>query len=201
MPHCAYALCRGLLDAPDAGWLTGAPHPRVCRFRPLLTPSGCAGGSQVLDPPLSPQAAADIYAGGWVCSGRAAARLGRPAVIPSLLQRSSKRTLPCRTLVLCCSSSAAVAGKLEAVDEGTLREAQRISRFAVAAYGLQSMIWAQGERPGACLANANRLVKCFKAPLGLETSLRKHNFDAIVRITGGGWSGQLGGWSVAAGVS
>ena len=72
------------------------------------------------------------------------------------------------------------------MDEGTLREAQRISRFAVASYGLQSVIWAQGERPGACLANANRLVKCFKAPLGLETSLRKQNFDAIVRITGEG---------------
>lgn len=35
-----------------------------CRFHPLLTPSGCAGGNQYLvEPPLSPQQAADIYAG------------------------------------------------------------------------------------------------------------------------------------------
>ena len=52
----------------------------------------------MLDPPLSPQAAADIY-----------------------------------------------AGKLEAVDFETLKEAQRVSRFAVASYGLQSVIWAKGQ--------------------------------------------------------
>ena len=75
------------------------PPPRPpCRYHPLLTPSGCAGGTRVLDPPLSPQAAADIY-----------------------------------------------AGKLEAVDFGTLKEAQRVSRFAVASYGLQSVIWAKGQ--------------------------------------------------------
>ena len=35
-----------------------------------------------------------------------------------------------------------------------------------------------------CLANANRLVKCFKKPLGLENKFRKRNFDAILSITG-----------------
>jgi hypothetical protein len=37
------------------------------------------------------------------------------------------------------------AGKLDPVDHGTLRQAQRISRFAVAAYGLQGVIWAKGQ--------------------------------------------------------
>jgi hypothetical protein len=37
------------------------------------------------------------------------------------------------------------AGHLDAVDQATLKEAQRISRFAVASYGLQSVIWAQGK--------------------------------------------------------
>ncbi|KAL4447467.1 hypothetical protein ABPG75_004686, partial [Micractinium tetrahymenae] len=107
------------------------------RFCPLLTPSGCAGGSHLLHPPLSPQAAADIY-----------------------------------------------AGKLEAVDADTLREAQRISPFAVASYGLQSVIWAKGKRPAMCLANANRLVRCLKKPFRLEARFRKRNFDAIVQMTG-----------------
>ena len=38
----------------------------TARFYPLLTPSGCAGGSRLaLDPPLSPQQAANVYAGVW----------------------------------------------------------------------------------------------------------------------------------------
>lgn len=37
------------------------------------------------------------------------------------------------------------AGKLERVSSDALHEAQRISRFAVAAYGLQSVIWAKGQ--------------------------------------------------------
>lgn len=39
-------------------------------------------------------------------------------------------------------------------------------------------------RPALCLANANRLVHCLKAPLKLEAKFRKRNFDAIVEITG-----------------
>jgi hypothetical protein len=35
-----------------------------------------------------------------------------------------------------------------------------------------------------CLANANRLVKCFKRPLGLENKFRKQNFDTILQMTG-----------------
>lgn len=38
-----------------------------------------------------------------------------------------------------------------------------------------------------CLANANRLVKCFKKPLGLENKFRKRNFNAIIEMTGGSW--------------
>ncbi|KAI3429288.1 hypothetical protein D9Q98_005384 [Chlorella vulgaris] len=109
----------------------------VARYHPLLTPSGCACSDKLSGPSLSPQQAADIY-----------------------------------------------AGHLDAVDQATLREAQRISRFAVASYGLQSVIWAQGKRPNMCLANANRLVKCFKRPFGLEDKFRKRNFDAIIEITG-----------------
>ncbi len=37
------------------------------------------------------------------------------------------------------------AGQMERVSFNTLHEAQRISRFAVAAYGLQSVIWAKGQ--------------------------------------------------------
>lgn len=37
------------------------------------------------------------------------------------------------------------AGKLDPVDADTLHEAQRISPFAVASYGLQSVIWAKGK--------------------------------------------------------
>ncbi|KAI3429289.1 hypothetical protein D9Q98_005385 [Chlorella vulgaris] len=107
------------------------------RYCPLLTPSGCANGLKPLDPPITPQQAAEIY-----------------------------------------------AGHLDAVDQATLKEAQRISRFAVASYGLQSVIWAQGKRPNMCLANANRLVKCFKRPFGLEDKFRKRNFDAIIEMTG-----------------
>jgi hypothetical protein len=40
-------------------------------------------------------------------------------------------------------------------------------------------------RPNMCLANANRLVKCFKRPFGLEDKFRKRNFDAIIEMTGG----------------
>jgi hypothetical protein len=76
------------------------------------------------------------------------------------------------------------AGKLERVAFDTLHDAQRISRFAVAAYGLQSVIWAKGQRPAMCLANANRLVKCLKKPFGLESKFRKRNFDAIIEMTG-----------------
>jgi len=36
-----------------------------------------------------------------------------------------------------------------------------------------------------CLANANRLVRCFKRPFKLDHRFRKRNFDAIVDITGG----------------
>ena len=41
--------------------------------------------------------------------------------------------------------SAPTAGQMERVSFETLHEAQRISRFAVAAYGLQSVIWAKGQ--------------------------------------------------------
>jgi hypothetical protein len=36
-----------------------------------------------------------------------------------------------------------------------------------------------------CLANANRLVKCFKKPFALESKFKKQNFDTIVEMTGG----------------
>lgn len=35
-----------------------------------------------------------------------------------------------------------------------------------------------------CLANANRLVRCFKRPFALESKFRKKNFDAILDMTG-----------------
>jgi hypothetical protein len=35
-----------------------------------------------------------------------------------------------------------------------------------------------------CLANANRLVKCFKKPFALESKFKKQNFDTIVEMTG-----------------
>ncbi len=44
-----------------------------------------------------------------------------------------------------CMNVCVGAGKLEPVDGDTLREAQRISNVAVAAYGLQSIIWAKGK--------------------------------------------------------
>jgi hypothetical protein len=36
------------------------------RYCPLLTPSGCANGLKPLDPPITPQQAAEIYAGDWL---------------------------------------------------------------------------------------------------------------------------------------
>lgn len=47
--------------------------------------------------------------------------------------------------MLCIPALHTSAGKLERVPSDALHEAQRISRFAVAAYGLQSVIWAKGQ--------------------------------------------------------
>lgn len=94
--------------------------------------------------PLSPQAAADIYAGAARLPGRRhAARcmlLVLRALGPCTRRRPSAHALPAGAAV--CPTG---AGQLDPVGFDTLREAQRISRFAVAAYGLQGVIWAKGQ--------------------------------------------------------
>ena len=137
-------------------------------FHPLLTPSGCAGGARMLlDPPLSPQQAADIYAGGLrgrVLGGaqedllRASCDCGRRGCPGQTRAASSRRYVfalhPMRAQTNQPQQTGPPsrprsppdpAGKLEPVALDTLRGAQRISRFAVAAYGLQSVIWAKGQ--------------------------------------------------------
>lgn len=64
--------------APGSGVWRGKAMRVTLRYQPLLTPSGCASGSQLPDPPLSPQAAADIYAGERVRVGGWCGRVGRP---------------------------------------------------------------------------------------------------------------------------
>ncbi|GAB4816306.1 hypothetical protein N2152v2_003352 [Parachlorella kessleri] len=76
-------------------------------------------------------------------------------------------------------------GFREQVPRSLVEEAQRISRFAIAAYGLRmNAVWGKGKRPAACSGNVNLMAKCAGSCFRMEDKFRKRNFDAIVDITG-----------------
>ena len=92
----------------------------------------------MFDPPVSPQAAADVYSGGF--DGTCVHVPMCPTVLSFL-----GRQFHIAFRSMCPSLFTRYAGKLQSVDGDTLREAQHISKFAVAAYGLQVAVWSEGE--------------------------------------------------------
>ena len=135
--------CSSRGASPAKGEWRGSALRVTSRFQPLLTPSGCAGNAKLaLHPPLSPQAAADIYAGAWL-AWSAAAGSGRCDAWLTLHVVAGHSQPPHPDCCLYPTPSS--AGRLEPVAFDTLREAQAVSKFAVAAYGLQSVIWAKGK--------------------------------------------------------
>lgn len=74
------------------------------------------------------------------------------------------------------------------VSANELQEALDMSRFAKAAYGLQTVRWkAASDSAGKCAAVLDSCLACcfpLKRPLDLDSHFRKRNFKAILDLTG-----------------
>ncbi|GAB4819117.1 hypothetical protein N2152v2_006163 [Parachlorella kessleri] len=110
--------------------------------------------------------------------------------LPMLTPSGCARELP----VTPQEAAAIYTGYHDPVPPSVMKEARRISKFAVGAYGLQSIVWGKGKRPAMCMGNVNMLLKCLGRPLRLENKFRKRNFNAILDVTGkaGAWCGPPG---------
>ncbi|KAL6771318.1 hypothetical protein ACKKBG_A25860 [Auxenochlorella protothecoides x Auxenochlorella symbiontica] len=76
------------------------------------------------------------------------------------------------------------SGPREGVPTHQLRQAQSMSLYAIAAYGLQNIAWGRGKRPPTCAANVNLFRKCMSKVFRLQNSYRQQNCEAILEVTG-----------------
>uniref|UniRef100_A0A1D2A505 sn-1-specific diacylglycerol lipase n=1 Tax=Auxenochlorella protothecoides TaxID=3075 RepID=A0A1D2A505_AUXPR len=76
------------------------------------------------------------------------------------------------------------SGLRENVPVQQLRQAQSMSLYAIAAYGLQNIAWGRGKRPPTCAANITLFRKCMSKVFRLQDSYRQRNCEAILEVTG-----------------
>ncbi|KFM25325.1 hypothetical protein F751_0863 [Auxenochlorella protothecoides] len=81
------------------------------------------------------------------------------------------------------------SGPREGVPTHQLRQAQSMSLYAIAAYGLQNIAWGRGKRPPTCAANVNLFRKCMSKVFRLQNSYRQQNCEAILEVTDANTSG------------
>lgn len=80
-----------------------------------------------------------------------------------------------------------IGQKSRAVPQVLLEEALQMSRFAKAAYGLQTVRWKAATTGSIVTDTLDRFLACcspLSKPLGLENRFRKRNYNAILDITG-----------------